>query len=125
MAQNKDRTYPDDGLYFDFIDNLTADIDFTQVALAYGQDHTYPVERVCIASDQDVAMGAGTATLAVAYAGMLATDIVLCQAKTAATAAYIMTQTINASTGFTVVWNTAPGTGTFDYQIFRLVSALT
>lgn len=122
---NKDRTYGDDGLYFDWIDNMEAAIDFDQLASNYGQGNTYAPYRVCIASAQDVAMGAGTATAVVAYTGMLATDIVLTQAKTAATAAYIMTQTINASTGFTIEWNTAPGTGTFDYAIFRLVSALT
>jgi len=123
--QNKDRTYTDDGLYFDWVDNLEAAIDFDQVALAYGQDHTYPVNRVCVKSVQAQAMNAGTASLVVAWTPMLATDIVLTQNITQGTAAYVTSQTINASTGFTITYNVSPGVATFDWAVFRLVSALT
>jgi hypothetical protein len=131
MAQNKDRTYGDDGLYFDFIDNNKTQIDnmlnvdFTKVDDVYLKSRTYYPHRICVHSGQAQATESVTTTWAVAWGPILATDIVHTQVITAATAAYILKQTINASTGFTVTFNTAPGIGTFDWEIFRLVSALT
>ena len=119
--QNKQRGYTDSELYFDRLDTF----DLDQVTNIFKKSRTYYFDRICIKSVQGQAMNAGTATLAVAWAPMLATDIVMCQQMTTTTAAYIITQTISASTGFTVVYNTAPGVATFDWAVFRLVSALT
>jgi hypothetical protein len=121
MAQNKDRTYQDDGLYNDFIDL----IDQPAIVNTFRKSRTYYPHRVCVHSVQGQATSSVTTTWAVAWTPILATDMVVCQQITMATVAYIAYQTINASTGFTVVYNTAPGIGTFDWAVFRLVSALT
>lgn len=118
--QNKDRRLPDTGLYLDELDNLSQ-----HLLDVWKTDRTYYPYRICVHSAQGQAMNAGTATLVVAWTPILATDIVLTQQISTTTAAYILTQTISASTGFTVVYNTAPGVATFDWAVFRLVSALT
>jgi hypothetical protein len=121
MAQNRTRGYTDTELYLDLIDNVST----TEVLKTYKTGKTYYPHRICVHSGQGQATSSVTTTWAVAWAPMLATDIVHTQVITQATVAYILKQTINPSTGFTVTFNTAPGIGTFDWQIFRLVSALT
>lgn len=125
MAQNKDRTYQDDGLYNDYVDNNLVGIDFTKVDDVYLKNRTYYPTRVCVHSGQGQATSSVTTTWAVAWAPIIATDIVHTQLITSATASYIQKTTVSTAVGFTITFNTAPGVGTFDWEIFRLVTALT
>ena len=128
--QNSQRTFSDDGLYNDFIDNNKTQldrldtIDLTKVDDIFLKNRTYYPERICVKSVQGQATLSITTTWVVAWTSMLTTDIVQTQITSEATAAYIQSLTVSTA-GFTVIFNTAPGIGTFDWQVFRLVSALT
>ena len=95
------RKQPDTGLYLDGLDHLHRGIVYSAQAQAVTG-----------------------ATLAVAWAGILATDIVLTQMTTYATIAYIAKVVITAGTGFVATLSTAPGTATFDYAILRTASLI-
>ncbi len=64
----------------------------------------------------------GATTIAVAYAPILATDVVIVSLKTkGANACVVTSTTIVAGTGFTITVDTDPGTGgaVFNYLILR------
>ena len=105
---NPQRTYTDDGTYFDYIDNVKNRI----------IDET---DAMIVKSHQGQATLSVTTTWAVAYADIAATDIVFTQVTSQASAAYILTSVVSAGVGFTVVFNTAPGVGTFDWMVVRQV----
>jgi hypothetical protein len=59
------------------------------------------------------------ATCAIAIASIAATDVVVVQQQTAATASYIQDVTVTAGTGIVVNLNTSPGTSTIHYAVFH------
>jgi hypothetical protein len=63
---------------------------------------------------------AGTAsTVTVVLASVLATDIIIAQFASQATASYITAITASAG-AFAITFNTSPGIGTVNYAVFHL-----